>query len=480
MPDRGRAWRRRAGGARSTPGRLRLQLTAIAATAATVLVLGCGVLIAVQVTVTGVQQRTVTAIVGVQRVHAWLAAADRSAANAYLSGSGDLTLPQLQYQADVEAASRELEQAAERNLAGSRASQLLQSVSQALTEYTRLVDTASVEGRLGRSADAVDVLRAASDRMHRPRDGILAQLEALSDLYAAALAPVNLTLQVSADALAVFAAAIAVLLALLVQTQRFVRARFRRRWNRRLLGSTLLAAVLAAGTGAGTVAAGQSIATSQEQYARLLKLWHARSLAYDANGSHSLFLILGAAAGAAFDRAFEDETRQLVDRPLTDELVAAAGQGDVRFGGLLADELRAGDGPERAAALRVLERYRQFLGVDASMRSAQLAGRHTAAVTLTLGDNSVRLGSALTSLDWGTSLGAQRYWSYGQLGFVFTEFDWNLEQLTQMLQDQFDATIGRVQAIVGGLLGLQLLSVGAAALAYAGLRPRIKEYDIGR
>jgi hypothetical protein len=63
---------------------------------------------------------------------------------------------------------------------------------------------------------------------------------------------------------------------------------------------------------------------------------------------------------------------------------------------------------------------------------------------------------------------------------VFTEFDWNLEQLTQMLQDQFDATIGRVQAIVGGLLGLQLLSVGAAALAYAGLRPRIKEYDIGR
>jgi hypothetical protein len=464
--------------ANSTPGRLRLQFTAIAVAAASVLVIGCGVLIAVQVTVAGVQQRTVTAIVGVQRAHAWLAAADRSAANAYLSGSGDLTLPQLQYQADIEAASRELEQAAERNVAGPQASQLLQSVSQSLTEYTRRVDTASVEGRLGRSSDGVVALRSASDLMHRPRDGILARLEAISDRYAAELARVDLTLKVSKDALAVFAAAIGFQLTLLLYTQRFVRFRFRRRWNRRLLSSTLLAVVLAAGTGAGAVAAGQSIAASQEQYGRLLKLWHARSLVYDANGNHSLFLILGGAAGAGFDSAFEDETRQLVDRPLTDDLVAAAAEGDVRFGGLLADELRAGGGPERAAALKALRAYRQFLGVDASVRSAQLAGRHTAAVTLTLGDNSVRLGSALTSLDWGTSLGAQRYWSYGQLGFVFTEFDWNLEQLTQMLQDQFDATIARVQAIVGGMLGLQLLSVGAAALAYAGLRPRIREYEV--
>src|SRR6266567_382476 len=158
--------------------------------------------------------------------------------------------------------------------------------------------------------------------MHRPRDGILAQLEALSDLYTAGLVRVNLTLEVSADAPAVFAAAIGVLLTLLVRTQRFTRARFRRRWNRQLLAATLLTVVLATGTGAGAAAAGQSIVTAQGQHARLLKLWHARSLAYDANGNHSLSLILGGAGRAAFDRAFEDETRQLVDRPLTDDLVA--------------------------------------------------------------------------------------------------------------------------------------------------------------
>ncbi|SRR6266700_2486792 len=176
---RWRARRRRPvgvlGWASSTPGRLRLQFTAIAVAATAVLVISCGVLIAVQVTVAGVQQRTVTAIVGVQRVHAWLAAADRSAANAYLSGSGNLTLPQLQYQADIAAATRELEQAAERNVTSPRASQLLQSVGQALTEYTRQVDTASVEGRLRKSSDGVDALRAASGQMHRPRDGILAR-----------------------------------------------------------------------------------------------------------------------------------------------------------------------------------------------------------------------------------------------------------------------------------------------------------------
>src|ERR1051326_1720793 len=85
-----RSWRE------TTPGKLRLQSILVASAAAALLVVGSGVFATVQFTVSNVQQQTVSAIVGVQRLHAWLAAADRSAANSYLTGGGELTLPQAQ------------------------------------------------------------------------------------------------------------------------------------------------------------------------------------------------------------------------------------------------------------------------------------------------------------------------------------------------------------------------------------------------
>jgi hypothetical protein len=461
----------------TTPARLRRQSILVTAMTTLLLLIGCGVLAYVQVTVSNVQQRTVNAIVGVQRMHAWLAAADRSAANSYLSGGAELTLPQQQYEADVAAASRELARAAERGPAGPSASQRLGNIAQSLGEYQRLVDTAAVERRLGNS-DGIAALRAASDQMHRPGDGILAQVEVLGDLYGTELTRANLTLEVSAAMLAVFAALAVVVVAALLRTQRFVRLRFRRRRNIRLAAATLTALTLVTGTVAGAVMAGQSISQSQGQYARLLNLWHARSLAYDANGYTSLSLIAGMADSAAFDRSFQAETERLVDQPLTDQLLEDAQRGDVRFGGLLADELKAaGSAPERAATLQVLRSYRQFLTVDSAVRAEAAAGHHAAAMTLTLGNYGGELGLAFRSLDWGPHLGAQRDWSEGQLGFAFEAFDWDLAQLTQMLQGRFDATIAAAERVLAGTLILQLLSLGVAGLTYAGLRPRIEEYS---
>lgn len=153
---------------RTTPGRLRLQSALIAGATLALLATGSGALAAVLTTETSVHQQTVVAIVGVQRMHSWLAAADRSAANSYLSGGAELTLPQQQYEADVAAASRELEQAAGRRPAGDPASQRLEAISQAVGEYTRLVDTAMVEHRLN-NPDGMVQLRAASDLMHASR-----------------------------------------------------------------------------------------------------------------------------------------------------------------------------------------------------------------------------------------------------------------------------------------------------------------------
>src|SRR5437899_2138668 len=328
---------------RTTPGRLRLQVALVAAATLALLVTGAGALASVLVTETNVHQGTVTAIVGIQRMHSWLAAADRSAANSYLSGGAELTLPQQQYEADIAAASRELEQAAEHRPAGVAASQRLESISQSLGEYTRLVDTAMVEHRVGNP---------------------------------------------------------------------------------------------------------------------------------DANGATSLYLI-----SVAPDEAFQANAARLVDRPLTDDLLTAARHCDVRFDGLLADELRAANSrAERDAALRVVAAYRQFQAIDASVHAQAAAGHQSAAVTLTLGTYGAPLGLAFKSMNWGPRLGAQRDWSEGALGFAFEEFDWDLAQLTQLLQNEFDATMTGVERVLAETIGLQALSVAIAALTFAGLRPRIAEY----
>jgi len=473
-----RAWHGVSNWMRTTPGRLRLQSLLVAGAALALLGTGTGSVVAVLVTETNIHQRTVREIVGVQRLHAWLAAADRSAANSYLSGGLELTLPQQQYEADVAAASRELEQAGGFQSADDPVGQRLAAISQSFGDYTRLVDTAMVQLRLG-NTDGVADLRAASDLMHNLKDGILSQVEEVERMCAGELAQADLTLTIASGVLAVFALSAVVAVGLLVWTQRYVRRRFRRRRNKRLLAATLAAVVVAAGTGTGVYNARQSIVQSQAQYARLLNLWHARSLAYDANGDTSLYLIAAAStrAGATTDTAFQADTSRLVDRPLTDELLASAQRGQVRFAGMLADELQAAGSPaERTAALRVIQAYRQFLDIDAKVHTAAAAGHQPNAVILTLGTYGTQLGLAFKSLDWGPRLGAQRDWSEGELGFAFEEFDWDLAQLTKLLQTEFDATMTGVERLLTETLLLQALSLSVAALTYAGLRPRIAEY----
>src|SRR5207237_7974293 len=116
----------------------------------------------------GIQQSAVPAIINMDRIEAWLADADRAAASAYLLGGsqnapsqlqydaniGGTNLdalgrlnpgdPQLRYAADLAAVSRALQIATEQNLGGSGASPRLQAVAAAIGNYTRLIQTASV------------------------------------------------------------------------------------------------------------------------------------------------------------------------------------------------------------------------------------------------------------------------------------------------------------------------------------------------
>src|SRR5207237_4549456 len=165
-----------------------------------------------------------------------------------------------------------------------------QAVAAAIGNYTRLIQTASVnEGQ--DPAAATVYLQAASNLMHGP-GGILAQVDALRAYFTAGLDQADLNLEITAGMLGLSVGIALALLVLLVRTQHFVRARFRRRRNNRLLAATLLLVFVLIGTGAGAVQAAQSIqAGESDSYARLANLWSARALVYDASGNQSLIQI---------------------------------------------------------------------------------------------------------------------------------------------------------------------------------------------
>jgi hypothetical protein len=447
--DRARSW------AAKTPGRLRTLSMSITATAIVLAAVGTGALGAATVTVSDIHHRTVPAIVGMERIHALLSDADRSAANAYLAGGADATLALWRYTSDIAAVNRELQLASVNNPEGDAASRRLQAIAGLVAYYAQLTQTATSDVRQAIPRGTV-FLQAGSDLMHQPDSGILAQVDSLRDLFVASLHRADLTLRIASVLLALYAVVALVVLLLLVHTQRYVRARFRRRRNRRLMAATLLLVLVSAGTAGASVRAAGSVRSAESlSYVRLLDLWQARALAYDANRTEGLSVI-ARGEGASFDRSFQLATAELVDRPLTAQLVRDAGQGRVGFNGLIADELRsAATAGEKASAMQVLQAYDRFIRADTAVRAKLIQGDQAGATTLALGT------------------------APAQLVYAFDELDISLGVTIQMVQSEFDATIGSAELPLGLAVGIQVLAPAIAGLAFLGLRPRIAEYTVG-
>lgn len=461
--------------AATTPGRLRVLSVAVAVTAVALTAVGSGTLIAALVTVTRIQQETVPAIVGMQHMRAWLSDADRCAASAYVAGGFDNNVSQLQfdagsaatsldvlgrlnpddpqtrYQADIEAANRELERASERAAEGSETSRLLQLIAVSVARYIGFVQTANANQGPDRSGGLL-YLQAGSNLMHGP-GGILAEVDALRDRYASDLDGANLALQVTARMLVLYAVIAIGLLVLLVHTQSYVRRRFRRQQNLGLLGATLLLVVVSIGGGAGAAQAAGDIRAGEDQsYARLASIWTTRGVVYDAH-ANELLSLTSRGAGGQFDQAFQADASRLVDRPLTDQLVQDAGRGQVRFKGLLADELRVADSDtERASALQTLIAYQRFQQADATVRAQVARDRASGATIKTLAGDQA-------------------------LGAAVAEVDWYLGATMQTLQSQFDATMSSAEFVLSLTAGFELLAAGIAALTFWGVQPRINEYS---
>ena len=435
----------------STPILLRRLSILVAVAAGMLALVGTAAVALTRNTVDSVGHRTVPAIIDSQKIHEALADADRSAANDFLSGGVEVGGPRLQYQRDIRTVTSQLEQAAEHNSVGSQGSSVLQRVSAKVTEYTGLVETARAYNRVGYPVGAT-YLRTASRLMHDPKTGILVDIDTLDRLNNQDLGRENAQMWGAAGALAGFYLVALGLLGVLVYTHGFLRERFRRRRNPRVLAATALLLVLAGGLGVQTAFTYVNLEQAQLQaFGRLHVLWQARSLAVDANGNESLSLI-SRGGGAAFDDAFKAEAKQLVDRPLTDALIEAAAQGDVRFNGLLADEIRGATFPgERDAAVKALRAYQQFLQIDQVVRDKSTTDRE-GAVTLALGSGP------------------------GQLGAAFADMDAWLAEAIRIVRDRYDVAIATASPSLALDAGVPLCAVLIAVLVFWGLSPRRAEY----
>ena len=434
----------------TTPGRLRMFLGVITVGAGLLWLVGGAAVVLARVEVDSVGHRTAPAVIDALRLHAGLAHADRLAANDFLVGPTGNTEKHQEYELYVGTAVRELEQAAELNEPGGRASEQLQQIGAMLTRYTGLVETARASARPPSPVGAA-YLREASALMHQPGDGILARVDTLATLNSDDRAQDDTRLWfLVATVVAFFVIALG-LLGWLVYTQAYLRRRFRRRNNPQVLAATFLLIALSAWMAWQSSITYRNLSVAEKvAFTELHRLSLMQSLVTDANADESLSLI-ARGNSATFDNDFIAATEQLVNPPLTGDMADAAAHGDIRFTGLLADEFHDSPSPDATAAtIRVLRAYQEFLSVDASFRAKAGAGKYDDATALVVGST--------------------------QLGTAFADLNIALERRIDVEQAKFESAVADASPGLDMDVGIGLGAITIALFVLWGLRPRIAEY----
>ena len=251
----------------------------------------------------------------------------------------------------------------------------------------------------------------------------------------------------------------AALLGVLAVVQVFLYRRMRRIVNPGLGAASLLALgflVYVMGSFLGQRAALKT--AKEDAFHSIHALWRARAEAYDANGDESRWL-LDRPRADAYAQSFQAKVARLMTLPegmTAQQLLASVRRGSVPAGfkGYLADELNnitfAG---EREAAVACLEAWVRYVEIDGRIRALEGKDRHAEAVALCLGEEK------------------------GQSNWAFDQFDSALGKTIDINQKVFDDRVKQGLAeLVAFDVTAPLIAVLVAALALAGLWPRLREY----
>ena len=435
----------------TTPGRLWLAFGAICLSLAVLWLVADASISRTRQAIQTVGRDAVPSIVAAQQIRADMADMDASTANVFISTGDAVFIKQKQdYEDERQAANDQLISAAQNITYGEAERKPILAITGNLETYSGLVKAARTKGL----PYGIKDLLAASAIMHTqliPEADALDKVnfDHLNEAYTAARASAART-----QIVLYFFGALA--LVVLAATQVYLTRRTHRILNAPLALATFFLAVFVGGLSAGLAAESEQLrAAKADCFDSIHALWKARSVAYDANGDESLYL-LGPATAGRYDQSFHEKAALLADVPLTDALLSATASGVVpTFQGSLGDELRNITFPgEHDAATETLRDWGQYLTLDKQIRSLETSGQHKQAVALCTGT------------------------APGQSDYAFAQFDAALGKTLGINQDQFDLTVA------GAFAGLRFLPLIAAVsilviavLAWLGLAPRIREYQ---
>ena len=441
-------WRRNAA---ATPGRLRLFFGAVCLSIFVLWLAAAGSIARTRQAIQTIGKDAVPSIVAAQQIRANMADMDASTANVFI-GSGDNVLVKNQYDADRAKANDNLILAAQNITYGDAERGPILTLTNDLETYSGLVKAARTKGR----PYGIKDLRAASALMHGemiPAADALdkANFDHLNDAYTAARA------SAAGRQIALYFFG-ALVLAVLLAAQVYLA----RRTHRLVSLPLALATVVLVGyvlwlSGALAYENEQLRATKADCFDSIHALWKAKSVAYDANGDESLYLLgLPPSEEAVYDQSFHAKAAQLAGVPVTPALVASCEAGTVpTFPGDLGVELRnitfVG---EHTAAVDTLRNWGAYMALDAQIRTLETTGHHAEAVALCTGT------------------------APGQSDYAFGQFDDALDRTLGINQDHFDGTVARA---FSGLRPLPIASALAALLivllTWLGIAPRLREYQ---
>ncbi len=441
-------WRAKAA---ATPGRLWLFFGAACLSVFLLWLVAAGSIRHTRQAIQTVGRDSVPSIVAAQQIRAYMADMDASTANVFI-GSGDNVLVKTQYDRDRAKANDSLILAAQNITYGDAERGPILTLTNDLETYSGLVKAARTKGR----PYGIKDLREASRLMHTemiPAADALDEVnfDHLNQAYADArgmTAETQFGLYFSG----------ALVLAVLLAAQMYLAQRTRRMVSLPLALATVVLAVFVLWLGASLRAENEQLrAAKADCFDSIHALWKAKSVAYDANGDESLYLLgLPPSEEAGYDQSFHAKASLLADVPVTPALVASCASGTVpTFKGSLGDELRnitfVG---EHDAAVDTLRGWGKYMATDAQIRTLETTGHHAEAVTLCTGSGPDQSDGA------------------------FKTFDDALGRTLGINQTQFDLTVA---SAFSGLRSLPYVSAAALLLililTWLGIAPRLREYQ---
>jgi hypothetical protein len=376
-------------------------------------------------------------VVTAQRIQTELDQADASAANAFLAGGIEPADQRATYQGAIDAAARDLADAAREVGLGGAGVDSLHTIASQLPVYTGLVEQARAGNRQNFPAGAA-YLRDASQLL---RMQIIPAAAALATVNARRLNSSESSASALADLLVVIATAL-ILLIPLFAIQRLLLRRTRRAVNIGLGAGSVVAALLVLAVLTNLAAERSAVVSANSHaYAGAATLARARALAFQAKADESQALI---ARGNG--------------QSYRDDLTAAT----AAVGPLLghAIDVDASSADQVSAADQT---FASFLAFDQAIAACDAAGQHDQAVSLALGAST--RACAPPALPGGTANG------------LFQSFDASLQGGLNADQADFVSKVGAARRDLQRLpILVTLAAILAGLFALAGAQQRINEY----